>query len=349
MAILDKLNKLGLRVYNNAMEVKTNEKGETIYNDEEDILSLINKTFNSGSPSQEMLHTFNEVVVRTAEIIAEPRLEQIINLFASYDTVADGTIKMVKLPKTREKAHLVWSATATTVDYVRLSKDETHKIAVPYSMSTGAYYELADFSTNGVEAFRNVVDTVADAIVQLYFDKVTEIIASASESGDIPAANCASGSNLTLAEYRKAEQVMIRLGGGAPTFVADSVLIDHLAMQQANVVTSADNLLTDDLRKSLREDLQITKVSKSTAVNLVNPFTTDEHDEVAFAVNEGYLFPAGSNAKPIEITKYGQAKQFSSFDTEEEIVRLKIKLKLSVDLIDAKKIGLVKDDALALA
>lgn len=348
MADLKKLGLLGLRVYNGKMIKEVNEKGEVVVSDEADIEALVQRTFNSGSPSPEMLHQFNEVVIRTAEVIAEPKIKAMLELFTKYDAVADGTIKLVKLPKTKEKARIVYTANGVGVDYVRLSQDATSKPALPVIMSTGAYYELSDFSGNAVEAFNNVVDTVSDSMVQFYYDEVKAIMNTAVTNGDVPASNCAIGAGLSLAEFKEAESTMIRLSPGRPVFIADSKLIETLAMKQAGVVVDQNSLVTEDLKKALTEDLYITNLSKSIAVNLVNPFTSDAHDEVAFPVNEGYLFPAGIKAKPIEITKYGEVKQFSTFDIETERVLIKIKFKVSIDLIDAKRIGVVRDTSLSL-
>lgn len=344
MANIKELLALGNRVYTNKMEVKKDEKGEVIYNDTDDITALVNKTFNSGSPSLEKLHIFNEVAVKTAETIAEPKLQQILNLFANYETVADGTIKVLKLQKKGDKPHLIFTADGTGVDYVRLSAEVKETPAVPKKFSVGAYYELSDFSGNAVEAFRNVVDKIADALIEFYFEQVTKLINSAVTAGKIPAKNCHSGANVTLAEFKAVENTMIRLGGGRPVMVADQVLIEALQGQQ---VTVAKDLLTDDLRKSLREDLYLERVSKTTAVNLANPFTTEENNEVAFAVNEGYVFPSGAT-KAIEITRYGAITQFSDFDSETERVMLKIKMKNSIDLVNAREIGVIKDTALSL-
>ena len=350
MADLKKLGLLGLRVYNNTMIKEVNEKGEVTVSDEADIITLVNKTFNSGSPTTDKLQQFNEVVVRTAEVIAEPKIKEMLDLFTNYDNVPEGTVKVVKLPKTKEKARIVYTANGVGVDYARISAEITSKPAIPVTMSTGAYYELSDFSGNAVDAFNNVVDTVVDSMIQFYYDEATKIIKQAVINGDIPANNCAIGASLSLAEYKEAENTMIRLSPGRPTFIADAVLIEALANQQLNIVASKETLTTDALKDSLREDLYITKLSKSLAVNLVNPFTTDEHDlkAVAFPVNEGYIFPAGIKSKPIEITKYGAVKQFSELDIETERVLMKIKFTVSVDLIDAKRIGVVRDTSIAV-
>lgn len=206
------LRDLGLRVYSNKM-VSKEENGVLVNQDEKEIREICNKTFGHGTPSPENLHLFNQFLVETAEIIAKPRVEAVLGLLADVETVPSGSVKMYKLPKTTEPKFM-YTAKGTGVDLVRLSPEETSKIAVPKSMTYGGYYEITTFMADPIKAFKEAVDGLANAKVEYYFDKIFDMVQKALSNSDIPANNIANGSNLTLAQFQKVESTMVRLTGG---------------------------------------------------------------------------------------------------------------------------------------
>lgn len=346
MADIKKLLDLGLRVYNNKMIVEKNENGEIITSDEMEIKEICEKTFGDGTitPSPERLHVFNNILVKTADVIAKPKVDQILNMFTQFQTAQIGDTVVYELPKDN-KPKILWTALGSGVDLVRLTPDKTRKVAQPQALTFGAYYEPISFVRNAVEEFKNAVNRIAEAKVEMYFKKVMELINASVTAGDIPANNCKAGTNLSLADFKKVENVMIRLGG-RPVFVADSALINHFADQ---VTTVQKDLLTDDLRAMLREDLTMSKISKSIAINLINPYTDEANSKVEFSVKEGYVF-AGSVAgqKPFAITEYGATRQYSEMDAETERVKLKLVVEADITLLNGRYIGRIKDDSIVL-
>lgn len=340
------LRDLGVRVYNNKMIVEKNAEGVLVNKDEMEIKEIVNRTFGKGSPSPENLHLFNQFLVETAEEIAKPKVQEILGLIANFSNVPAGTVKVVEMPKTVEPK-FSYTAKGVGVDLERIDGSITRKIIQPQSITYGAYYEITTFMANPVEAFNNAINGLAQAKIDLYFEKVMDIMALAITNAEIPAKNIASGSNLTLLDYKKVENTMIRLTGGRPVLVADISMISHLSDQ----VTGADykDLLTDDLRIMLREELVPTKIGKTIALPFNNKFVDEANSKVRFDVTKGFVFPGGYNGKkPFEIVEQGVQRQYSKVDPETERVELKIVLEAGIELVNGRYLGCVSDDSITV-
>lgn len=331
-----KLKGLFNRVYNSEME-KT---------DSADIKAYITKVFGDGgaNPDPTMLHQFNQLVVETADEIAKPMVTDLLSLFANTQTRQRGDLVELKIPQ-KNKAKVVWSATGSGVDLVRVEGRKSI-VAVPAHLSTGFYYEPLDLVRDSEVYFRKLVDDVANAKVKLYLDKINELTATAITSGKIPASNVASGSNLTIAQYDKVASVLQRYGG-KPVFVADTLLIDHFANQQATDDTFK-NLLSDKVKEELLTALNPTTIRRTTAVNLVNPFTDETNSKVELPVNKGYMFAGSVSQKPFSIVEYGGLRQMTEQDIEDERIKVKITQDVAINLVFGQAIAIIEDDTITL-
>lgn len=209
---LKELANLGVRIYNDKMEMKEVE-GELCNVDEKAITEICNKVFGNGTPTTENIEKFNQFLVTVADEIAEPKVDYILGLLADFQTAPAGAVKVYKVPKT-VKPKWLYTAKGTGTELVRIDGSETVKVATPVSMTYGAYYEITSFMADPVKAFKDAVDALATAKVEYYFARLFEIMQEAVANGEIPANNVASGSNLDLAEFQKVENTMIRLTGG---------------------------------------------------------------------------------------------------------------------------------------
>lgn len=331
-----KLKGLFNRVYNSEME-KT---------DSADIKAYITKVFGDGgaNPDPTMLHQFNQLVVETADEIAKPMVTDLLSLFANTQTRQRGDLVELKIPQ-KNKAKVVWSATGSGVDLVRVEGRKSI-VAVPAHLSTGFYYEPLDLVRDSEVYFRKLVDDVANAKVKLYLDKINELTATAITSGKIPASNVASGSGLTIAQYDKVASVLQRYGG-KPVFVADTLLIDHFANQQATDSTFK-NLLSDKVKEELLTALNPTTIRRTTAVNLVNPFTDETNSKVELPVNKGYMFAGSVSQKPFSIVEYGGLRQMTEQDIEDERIKVKITQDVAINLVFGQAIAIIEDDSVTL-
>lgn len=339
------LKNLGLRVYNNKMVIEKNVEGVEVNKDLTDLQAICNKTFGYGTPSPENLHMFNQLLVQTADEIAEPRVEAILGLLAEYESVPAGTVKVLEMPKT-VKPKFSFTAKGTGVDLERIDGSVTRKVATPQSLTYGATYELTTFMADPVKAFNDAVDKLADAKVEFYFEKVMEVLKTAVANAEIPANNVKSGSSLTLVDFKKLENNMIRLTNGRPLFIADSALINHFADQ---VVTAQKDLLTDELRDMLREELVPSKISKTIALPFPNQWIDEKNSKVKFDVQTGFVFPGSySGKKPFAITEFGTKRQYSTIDAELERVNLKIVFECDITLLNGRYVGAVVDDSITI-
>lgn len=337
------LKNLGVRVYTNKMIIEKNAEGVEVNKDLKDIADICNKTFGSGTPSPENLHLFNQLLIETSEEIAKPRVEAILGLLADYETVPAGTVKVYEMPKTVEPK-FSYTAKGTGVDLERIGGDVTRKIATPQSLTYGAYYEITTFMADPVKAFNDAVDKLATAKVDFYFDKVMEILKVAVGNAEIPEKNVKSGSNLTLPDYRKVENTMIRLTNGRPLFIADMSMINHFADL---IPTAQKELLTDEIRDMLREELVPSRISKSIALPFPNHWIDEANSQVRFDVKTGFVFPGSySGKKPFACTEFGVKRQYSTIDPELERVNLKIVFETDVTLLNGRYVGAIIDDSI---
>lgn len=324
-------------LFNSISEGKADEKQREVAS------AYLKKVFGNGLPSPEALHQFNEVVIVKAEEIYQKKASDIFSLLASYERRDKGELVQYVIPEAH-KAKFVWSANGTSVEHVRVGSSRT-KTMFPTRISTGAYYEIGTLAQGDVDRYNEIVNSVADAKIDAYFAKLSEVMQTAIASGAIPATNVLDASNIPLADYMKLVNVFARAGGGKPVLVADVDLIDHLAFQQASV-TPYTNLLYPELQRSLVEDLHITNIGRSVAVNLVNPFITGSgNTQTVLPRNEGYIF-AGGSTKPVKLVEFGAMTQYTEFDSDLEQVQIKIYQDYALDFLDGELIGYVKDDSI---
>lgn len=333
---------LGLRVYRNEMITEKDKDGKVINKDEQAILDIVNKTFGKGNPSPENLFLFNQFLIETTEVILEPKVDELLGLLADFKAVDRGTVVIYNTPKT---VNPKWKYTAkgTGVDLVRISPDETKVPALPTSIEYGGYYETTTFLADPIGAFNDAVNKLAEAELNLYFEKITELMATAITNAKIPANNVKQGSNLAITKFQELENTMIRLGKGRPVFFADIALINAFANQQLTTAT----MVTDELRNSLREELIPSMISKTIAIPFQNDYIDEANGKVKFDVEAGYMFPANGK-KPFAITKYGIPRQVGEFDPITEQVKLKIVLESDITLLNGRYIGYISDDGITV-
>jgi len=335
---LKKLEALCSRVYNNTMITDEQNK----ISDEADIKAYCQKVFGDGSESADpsALHQFNNIVVKQADAIAKAKETQLLPLFATMASQTGNDVYSYVIPR-KTKAKFKWSATGTGVDLTRVSSGEK-SVAIPQTFQTGFYYEPMDMVTDSVTNFRKLVDDVAEAKVRLYIAQVQKLIQSAITAGKIPTNNVKSASGVTLANFNKVASTIARVGmGGKPVFIADTLLIDYFANQQTTAVGST--LYSDKTKDEFLNALNITQIGRTTAVNLINPFTDETNSATELPVNEGYMFSSAVGAKPFIIVEYGGMRQYTEQNPEDERIKMIIKQDASVELIYGEAIGYIKE------
>lgn len=344
-----KLMELGIRIYNDKMITKKDEKGNEIFSDEKDIRTLCEKVFGDGSvtPDPSMLHQFNNILVKTADVVAEPTIKEMLSILANFQKVKVNTTVIYDIPQIKNRPVLMFSARGATADLIRLGQDTKKQAAQKQVFTFGAYYNPLDFVEDSVKAFKDTVNDIAEEKIKRYFALVRQCIDKAVDTDKIPKANNLIGANLTLANYRKLENRFIRMGG-KPILVADAELIDSLAQQFATN-PEMSKYLTDPLANELRESLNISKFSRTSAFNINNPYIDENCTKTQYPINEGFIFAgAMKGKKPVYVTEYGGLRQTTERETNTKRVKLQIDFEADVTLMYGGYIGKVKDSALTL-
>lgn len=329
-----KLHTLFNSVMDNTLDMENEKK----------VKAYLNQVFGNGRPSPEALHQFNEVVVRQADIIVQKKATSILEILADVVRLPSGNSYVYTIPQSH-KAKWVWSARGTSVEHVRLGSSSQRTIT-PTRISTGLYYELESLAQAEVPYFQELVQLVADAKINLYFEQISMAFKQAVAQGRIPSNNVLDGSNLTLRQYTEFMNKFTRYGG-RPVLVADPLLIDQFAFG-ATSDAIYQHLLYPELQKSLVEDLNVTQIGRTTAVNLINPYVVGSgNTKTMLPVNEGYVFASGA-LKPFKIVEFGEMKQWTEFDSDLEQVQIKLTQDFGMDFIEGEQIGYIVDDALSL-
>lgn len=329
----EKLNGLFSRVMNSKM----------VENDETKLEAYIKEVFGQGAtPSQHELHQFNNLVVKQADEIARAKATDILNILADYVRRPSVEVYQYDIP-VEHKAKVVWTANGTSVEHTRIEGKKS-RIATPVKLSAGFNYETLSLQKGDVESFKNLVNLVADAKVDLYFKTIGELMQAAVASGDIPAVNVKTGTGLTLQDYNAVASKLTRYGG-RPVFIADVALIDHFAFQQTTDTTFKE-LLTDELKAELANDLSIAKIGRTTAVSLVNPFIAGTgNTKTELPVDEGYMFAGGVKMKPFKVIEFGGLTQYTDFDYNLERVEMKLTQECAFEFIQGEAVGYIQDDS----
>jgi hypothetical protein len=352
--IFDKMLEMSKRIYENKMLEKTDEKGNVVLSDSEAIKALVDKTFSSGGEVRDMeqLRVFNKLIVETAEKLAEPRIQPILNMISDYATVGRYDTVVYEVPK-KARISMALTATAAGVDFKRISPSQKKQPAKPETHQFGVYYNIDRMISDPVNEFRNAVNYVAEYKVKYIFTKIMALVTKAKTAGGIPTGQVIETANIDLMDYRDVENRLMRYGRGAkPVMVADRNLIDSLAMKQATLNLGATGkegiLLTDELRKELLTSAEVSQVSRTTAIATDNPFVDDANSKVDLPVNEGIVL-AGGNKSPFMIREFGGMRVAQGVpDIEDERVNMKIDMKLDITLLLGQAMAYLKDTAVTL-
>jgi hypothetical protein len=341
-----KLRQLCERVYNNKM---IKDEANNI-DDEKDIREYAQKVFGDGSvtPDPSLLHQFNNLVVQQADVIVKVQLKTMLSLFSNFKPANRGDVVKIEYPQTLMKTKVIWSANGSGVDLVRIAPSQAYDIAVPKTFSAGVYYEPLDMATDAVANFRKAVNDVAEAKIRLYYQVLNDIMQAAIASGKIPAKNVAVGTDLTLADYNKVATTLQRYGG-KPIFVADMLLIDYFSKQQVLNDDFYSKILTESFKTELLEQLVPTKIGRTTAVNLFNPFIDRTNSVVDLPINIGYMFASAGSVKPFSIVEFGGLRQLTEQDPEDERIKIKIVQDADVRLLAGWLFGYIKEDGNGVA
>lgn len=305
------------------------------------IAEIAKAVFGDGTvtPDPSALHQFNNLIMKTANPLIKPKLQDLLSIFAEYKSARPQDTVVYKVPKT-VKARFKRHAPGSDVIHVRV--DNAEKVpaeGIVYAL--GFTYEGALFVEDPLGTFRKLVDDVVEAMARKLFEEAVELIKTAVEASEIPANNVLAGSDLKLKDYNKVAGRLARYGG-RPVFIADTLLIDHFAEQQATV--GGGNLITDSMIEGIVRDMSPTVIGRTNAVSLINPFEDKTNTKTEYPVNVGYLLASEGDQKPLAVTTFGGLKQTTDTSYETEIVNMKVTFKADVSLLFGELVGKVTEN-----
>lgn len=349
-----KMLEMGKRIYSNKMLEKKDEQGKVVLSDSDAIKALVDQTFSTGGEVRnlEQLRVFNKLIVETADEQAEAKVEPVINMLADYKRVGRYDKVVYEVPK-KARIKMALTASGAGVDFVRISPSQRKQPAKPETHQFGVYYNIERMITDPVNEFRKAVDYVADYKVKFIFNKIMALVAKAVDTGAIPATQVIETANIDILDYRTVENKLLRYGKGTkPVMVADRNLIDSLAVKQATLNLGVSGkegiLLTDDLKKEILRNAEITQILRTTAIATDNPFIDDTNSKVELPVNEGIVL-AGGEKSPFMIREFGGMRVAQGTpDIEDERVNMKIDIRLDVTLLLSQALAWLKDTAVEL-
>ena len=351
---ITKMLEMGKRIYSNKMLEKKDEQGNIVLSDSDAIKALVEQTFTSGGEvkNMEQLRVFNRLIVETAELEAEPRIQPILDLISDYSKVGRYDKIVYEVPK-KAKIKMAITATGAGVDFVRITPGQKKVPAKPETHQFGVYYNIERMISDPVNEFRNAVNYVTEYKVKYIYKKILALVAAAKTAGSIPTGQVLETAGVDILDYRDLEGKLLRYGKGTkPVMVADRNLIDSLAVKQATINLGVSGkeglLLTDDLRKEILNSAEISQILRTTAIATDNPFTDDANSTVDLSVNEGIVI-AGGDKSPFMIREFGGMRTSQGLpDIEDERVNMKIDMKLDITLLYGQAMGYVKDTSVTL-
>lgn len=333
-----------LRVYNGKMVQE--DKEANILGDEKAITALCAKVFGDGSenPNPALLHDFNNIVVRVADKVAKPNLDQLLKYLANSQNVSADTL-MVEYKRPHPVGlKFKWSAIGSNPALKRVEQGAVDYLKVDYVQTAISYNKLTQ-NSNCVENFRALVEDIASAKINLIYETMMNLVQASvkGSTGLIPADQICDKSGVTPTDFNKVANILARRTKSKPLFIADIVLINALATQIAEGATS---IMVDSIKSDVY-NYELTNLRTATAVPMVNEFTSlTTTTDTQFKPNRGYMVGAGAGSKPFEVAMAGGLVQ----KTEDEFIHGRVKMTIrqgiAIDLVAGYNLGYVEDDAI---
>lgn len=333
-----KVQELAMRIFNNAYDgsVKALQM-----EDEKAIRALCSSIFPEDGtvPSQHDLMKFNNVVAKTATVVSENDVQQLLKYFADVQNVPYNT-QIVRYTKKIEKhVRFRWAAVGSGVSMKRVETDRDNYIEIG-TAQTAIYYNPLSASTNQVEAFRELVRDVAEARTQLIYDRIMALInAGIASGGAVPDKQSVNAANVTIAQFDSIANMLGRRTNSRPIFVADRELIAALAAKKVSTVTTA---LPDSLKMQYYE-LEMQNMGAADAIPLKNEFVNETSMETQYPINRGYILGGANGKKPFYVALAGGITQTTETEAETGRVKMIARQRLGAEFLYAGNIGVIVD------
>lgn len=315
--------------------------------DEQAIRELCHKVFPSNGQQADpsVMWNFNTVLVQVAEqFIVKPNFDKIFSVIATTKQV-DKNTTLVKY-KVEKDYNIQFSMVASNSGHSLVKIGDNGEVAqIPFTIGFGVTYDPMTKTDDEIEWFQKAVKEIGRAEIVYIYNKCLEIL---SDAGALPAANVVDGTNVKYADARKLADVIRRRTGGRPVLLADAIMLDSLARDMATGDAYTSKLMFDGLAEELFGAYAPKNFGTFDGMELENPFTDAKNSKTALPVNEGIMFAASNNYKPLAITKIGGLIQKTNQEFKDDKVQMYVEQELAITLLYPQFIGKITDDALSL-
>jgi len=267
----------------------------------------------------------NAIITENVDIVLESKLQDALEIFAEIAPVPHGTKKKFRVRSGKIKAEYV--ALGSEIRRQKIYKQEIP--AQPRAIGSSVYVEWDDVLSGRAEAFTEIVDEMANAILDEILKDVQASFVAAM--ADAPTANKYSGA-FSLAQLRSVANTVGAYG--KPVIVGTSVALSNITSD-----SGFQALMSDSMKEAFNRDGFIGTWEGKALVQLPNTFVDESNTEWELDNNVIFVVPVGSD-KPVKITKEGGTEMLEKQSFEDGSITKKAIQKAGVNVLQVHNLGM---------
>ena len=310
------------------MDVRNNKssiEGVSATERKQELVEIFSELISNGGYERNRAE-INAIMTENIDAVVNLKLQDAVSIFADIANVPHGTQKKYKVKNGK-----------ITAEYVALGSEirrqKIYNKEVPSqtrAVGNAVYVEWDDILSGRAEAFTEMVDEMADAIIEYILADVQRSFLAAMNGA--PSANKYSGA-FSLAQLRGVSNTVAAYG--KPVIVGTSVALSNITSDagfQAN--------MSDGMREAFNRDGFIGIWEGKALVQLPNSFT--DENNVEWVLDNNLLFVVPVNAdKPVKVTLEGVTNMLDNQDFNDGSITKKAIQKAGVNVLQVHNLGLV--------
>lgn len=308
------------------MDVRHNRssiEGQTVVQRKEELCALIAELMKNYDKNK---YEINELIKENVNEVLKVKVNSALDIIADIAYIPHGSTKKWNI----KNGKITISYEALGSEILRQKIYKSSITAVPKAVGAAIYVEWDDVLAGRAEAFTELVDDIADAILEEVMVQIQTALVAAMANA--PTVNKYAGA-FALAQLRGVCQTVSAYG--APVIVGTAVGLAN--------ITSDDGFkeaMSDNMKDELNQTGYIGKWEGKPILVLPNSFTTDAN--TSWILDNDYIYVIPVNAdKPVKVCFEGGAEMLEqqNFDTGQ--IEKKTLQKFSVNVLQYHNLGLV--------
>jgi len=268
----------------------------------------------------------NEIIKENVNEVLKQKVGEALSIIADISYVGHGEKKTFRVRNGKLKAEYV--ALGSEIRRQKIYKGEV--VSQPQALGGAVYAELDDILAGRAEAFTEVIDEIAQAILEDVFATVQKTFVTAMTNA--PSANKYTGA-FSLAELRRVTNTIAAYG--RPVIVGTAVGLSHVT-SDAGFQAS----MSDSMKDQFNRDGFIGVWEGKSIVQLPNTFTDETNTEWILDNNLLYVIPVNAD-KPVKLVYEGDSVLLENQDFDTGDITKKVLQKVGVNVLQAENLGLV--------